>query len=66
MNGGMQKRKRTRHSQPDWEATERLNLTAGVRYSHEKRTTESSFQLRIQLFGLDLFLPLNNQRNYDA
>ena len=49
-----------------WAVTERLNLTAGVRYSDEKRTTESSFQLRIQLFGLDLFLPLNNQRSYDA
>ena len=49
-----------------WAVTDRLNLTAGVRYSDEKRTTESSFQLRIQLFGLDLFLPLNNQRKYDA
>ncbi len=49
-----------------WAATERLNLTAGIRYSDEKRTTESSFQLRIIPFGLDLFIPLNNQRSYDA
>ena len=49
-----------------WAATDRLNLTAGVRYSYEERHSISSFQLRILLFGLDLFIPLDEKRSWNA
>ena len=49
-----------------WAATEKLNLTAGVRYSDEERHSISSFQLRILLFGLDVFVPLEAKRSWDA
>jgi len=51
-----------------WAATEKINLTAGIRYSDEKRTTESSFQLVIvpAFGGPNLFIPVNAERSYDA
>lgn len=51
-----------------WAATEKLNLTAGIRYSDEKRTTESSFQLVIvpAFGGPNLFIPVNAERSFDA
>lgn len=48
-----------------WAATPKLNLTAGVRYSDEKRHTIGSFQIKVQPF-VDAFIPLEAKRSWSA
>jgi iron complex outermembrane receptor protein len=48
-----------------WAATEKLNLTAGVRYSDEEKHTVSSFQIRVTPF-VDAFIPMDATKSWDA
>jgi iron complex outermembrane receptor protein len=48
-----------------WAATDKLNLTAGLRYSDEKRHTISSFQIRVIPF-VDAFIPLDIKKSWKA
>jgi iron complex outermembrane receptor protein len=48
-----------------WAATDKLNLTAGLRYSDEKRRSAGSFEIRVQPF-VDAFIPLAARRSWNA
>ena len=49
-----------------WAATDKINITGGLRYNDEKRHTISSFQIRIIPFGVDLFIPMDQERTWNA
>lgn len=48
-----------------WAATEKLNVTAGLRYSDEKRHTFGSFEIVVLPF-VDAFIPLEARRSWNA